>query len=245
MTCTPRYITGKADAATVRLGRPAHGRELRVIPGIPSEETPETWITSTPFFDPMGDGFWKAMYKRLDHTDHFYATSNYASVVPYISENGARSAAEHVGYGWEWRYNGYRSTTRTGTDYQPPVRFTTEITNGITEGHTQTWARPNLNNPLTWLMLHYGRPVIPRGSEVYKDSYTGIGGSQGINREHHYDLNQSQTWLELRQTVRESMWVSQLKSAAEQICGYPDAVPGDFLIGMLPADHWSGPKGIN
>ena len=33
MTCTPRYITGEADAATVRLGRPAHGRELRVIPG--------------------------------------------------------------------------------------------------------------------------------------------------------------------------------------------------------------------
>jgi len=152
-----------------------------------------------------------------------------------------------MGYGFEWRYQGYHPSYDTLETYQPFVKFTTKITN--TEftrpdrhyGIATTDSGSELN-PLTELMIHYGRPVITKASE-FDDLFPG---PIPVVTPHHYE-QYTFPFHNIGPGMRshtESIWSAQVKAAALQVCGYPEAVPGDFLIGLLPKDHWTKPKGI-
>ena len=254
-----RYQSGQQTGAVLRFGRAAQGRELRFIPGATPADT-DVWIASIPFVDPQGDDNWYACQKthgarfREYWHENRYDQSHPSGGGGHLNWDPVRHGANHIGYGFEWRYQGFHSTNVSEDPYQPPIKFTTKITD------TQ-FAQSNVNafsyvrgqhadsdnagtqiNPLTHLMIHYGRPVISRDAE-FDDVW--FGPFPKVDP-HQYEMLTygSVMFSNSLSSSMESVWSNQVQAAAVEICGYPEAVPGDFLVGMLPANHWTKPKGI-
>jgi len=218
--------------------------------------TDDVWIASIPFVDPQGDDNWYACQKNhgADFREYWhenrYDQSHPTGGGGHLNWDPVRHGANHIGYGFEWRYQGFHSTNVSEDPYQPPIKVTTKITdtqfaqsnvNAFGYAHDRDNAGTQIN-PLTHLMIHYGRPVISRDAE-FDDHW--FGPFPKVDP-HQYEMltYPSSMFNDSLTSSMESVWSDQVQAAAVEICGYPEAVPGDFLVGMLPANHWTKPKGI-
>jgi len=93
---------------------------------------------------------------------------------------------------------------------------------------------------LSFLLYRYGRPVY-RKSRQYEFAHTfhSDGVSNLLPHWHEYHNDDA-----YHHTFEHGAWYSQVQTFAELVCGYPGASPGDWLVGMLPANHWTRPTGI-
>ena len=234
------------------------------------KEPVETWIASVTNFDPSitDTAYWRLNRKRLQwghKQDRFFNPWSYIGhqSYPRIWCDTAKYMAEHVGYGFSWNYYGWSQENQNDPlELTPPVRFTTRLVkpldfNGVGFGKGQQTGINGLttqafkHNTFSFLTVHYGRPVYSR-TESWHNHNPASGGINWVE----YSFYGSQFYgrpggsryrdnVQLAGvTPREASWGAQLKAATVQHCGYKEAIPGDFLVGVLPLNHWTRPKGI-
>lgn len=173
--------------------------------------------------------------------------------INWLSGDVVRDARLVLGYGFEWhmktrgdRVVNWLWQEHPGTETSPVTLSTAMNEPDLRSPETHVGGyRPRHEviaavTPLSFLLYRYGRPVYRKSRQYeFTNAFVAEGFSNALPPWHNYAGADSE-----EHTHWHGAWYSELQAFAELVCGYDGASPGDFLVGMLPADHWTRPTGI-